>query len=350
MKNIKKIKIYEDSTIKQALRAISRGQIKIAIVVNAKDKLVGTLSDGDIRRGFLKGLNINSSIKSLINKKPLISKMGERNESVLKIAYSKKINQIPVVNNKGKVIEILTINDPIKDKLTFNYVVIMAGGKGTRLKPLTKSTPKPMLKVGNKPILETIIRRFRDCGYKNIILCVNYKSNKIQHYFKNGSKFGVRIKYIKEKKRMGTAGALSLLKREKLSEPFFVTNGDLLTNLNYEKMLDFHQKYNAMATMCVKEYNLSSPYGEVNLMNENIYNIQEKPTHKFFANSGIYVLNPECINLVPKKFYDMTSLFKKMISKKKKVISFPIDEYWKDIGRPSDYETANKEFLKQFKN
>jgi CBS domain-containing protein len=184
MKNIKKIKINEDSTIKQALRAISRGQIKIAIVVNAKDKLVGTLSDGDIRRGFLKGLNINSSVKSIINKKPLISKMGERNESVLKIAYSKKINQIPVVNNKGKVIEILTINNTIKDKLTFNYVVIMAGGKGTRLKPLTKSIPKPMLKVGKKPILETIIERFRDCGYINFVICVNHKSNVIKDYFK----------------------------------------------------------------------------------------------------------------------------------------------------------------------
>ena len=350
MKNIKKIKINEDSTVKQALRAISRGQLKIAIVVDTKDKLIGTLSDGDIRRGFLKGLNINSSIKTLINTKPLISKYGERTDSILKIAYSKKINQIPVVNNKGRVLGVLTINDPIKNKLTFNYVVIMAGGKGTRLKTLTKSIPKPMLKVGDKPILETIIERFRDCGYKNIILCVNYKSNKIENYFKNGKKFGVKIKYIKEKKRMGTAGALSLLKREKLTEPFFVTNGDLLTNLNFEKMLDFHQKYNAMATMCVKEYNLSSPYGEVNLINENICNINEKPTHKFFANSGIYVLNPECIKLVPKKFYDMTSLFKKMISKKKKVISFPIEEYWKDIGRPSDYETANKEFLKQFKN
>ena len=345
MKNIKKIKITTDATIKKALKVIEDGAIKIALVVDKRDKLIGTLSDGDIRRGFLKGLSISSSVKSLINKKPLVGKKNDIKEKLLNIAFSKKIHQIPIVDSKGKVTEILLTDELKKNEIKLNKVVIMAGGKGTRLRPLTKNTPKPMLKVGGKPILQTIIKRFSDCGFKDLIICVNYKSHIIENYFGNGDKFGVKIEYVKEKKRMGTAGALSFIKK-KLTEPFFVINGDLLTDLNFEKMLDFHRKNNAEATMGVKEYCFNSPYGEVNLVNENILFINEKPIHKFFANAGIYVLNPECISLVPKKFFDMTTLFKKIIKKKKKTISFPLDEYWKDIGRLSDYKKANKEFLK----
>ena len=345
MKNIKKIKITRDATIKKALKVIEDGAIKIALIVDKKDKLIGTLSDGDIRRGFLKGLSISSSVKSLINKKPLVGKKNDIKEKLLNIAFSKKIHQIPIVDSKGKVTEILLTDELKKNEIKLNKVVIMAGGKGTRLRPLTKNTPKPMLKVGGKPILQAIIKRFSDCGFKDLIICVNYKSHIIENYFGNGDKFGVKIEYVKEKKRMGTAGALSFIKK-KLTKPFFVINGDLLTNLDFEKMLDFHDKHNATATMGVKEYSFNSPYGEVNLVNENILFINEKPMHKFFANAGIYVLNPECINLVPKKFFDMTTLFKKIILKKKKTISFPLDEYWKDVGRLIDYQKANKEFLK----
>ena len=345
---IKKIKITIGATIKKALKTIEDGGIKIALVVDKKDKLVGTLSDGDIRRGFLKGLNITSSVKSLINKKPLIGKKNYIKENLLNIALSKKIHQIPIVDSKGKVTEIVLTDEHSNNKIKSNKFVIMAGGKGTRLRPLTKNTPKPMLKVRGKPILQTIIKRISDCGFKDLIICVKYKSHIIENYFGNGDKFGVKIEYIKEKKRMGTVGALSLIKK-KLREPFFVINGDLLTSLDFKKMLDFHNKNNAVATMGVKEYSFNSPYGEVSMVDENILSINEKPIHKFFANAGIYVLNPECINLVPKKFFDMTTLFKKIILNKKKTISFPLDEYWKDIGKLSDYQTINKEFLKNLR-
>ncbi len=349
MKNLKKLKITLDATIKQALRTISYGEIKIAIVVDKKDKLIGTLADGDIRRGFLKGLNINSSIKSIINKKPLIGTKNDSKDKLLNSAITKKVSQVPIIDDKGKVVEIILTDELIiKNRIKPNKVVIMAGGKGTRLRPLTKNIPKPMLKVGNKPILETIIKRFSECGFKDLIICVNYKSQTIENYFGNGKKFGVTIEYIKEKKRMGTAGALSFLK-EKINSPFFVINGDLLTNLDFEKMLDFHNKHSSFATMGVKEYTINSPYGEVNIINEKILSIYEKPMHKFFANAGIYILSPKCIDLVPKNFFDMTTLFKKIISKKQKTTSFPLNEYWKDIGRLSDYEKANKEFLKKFK-
>ncbi len=347
IKNIKNIKITKNATIKKALKVIENGDIKIALVVDGKDKLIGTLTDGDIRRGFLKGHNINSSISSIINKKPLVTKKTVTRIKLLNSALPKKIYQIPVIDNKGKVTEIYIIDEMLNSKTKLNKVVIMAGGKGIRLRPLTKNTPKPMLKIGGIPILQTIIKSFSDCGYKNLIICVNYKSHVIENYFGNGNKFGVNIEYVKEKKMMGTAGALSLIKK-KLTEPFFIINGDLLTNLNFEKMLDFHNKHNSIATMGIKKYTINSPYGEVNLINEQISSINEKPTHKFFANAGIYILNPECVDLVPKKFYHMTSLFKKIILTKKKTISFPLEEYWKDIGQLSDYELANKEFLKQF--
>ncbi len=347
VKNIKNIKITKDATIKKALKVIEKGHIKIALVVDNENKLIGTLTDGDIRRGFLKGYNINSPINSIINKRPLVAKKNDAKEKLFNSALSRKIYQIPVINKKGNVTELYIINKLLKSKTKFNKVVIMAGGKGIRLRPLTKNTPKPMLKVGGKPILQRIIKTFKDCGYKDLIICVNYKSHIIENYFGNGGKFGVNIEYVKEKKMMGTAGALSLIK-EKLTEPFFIINGDLLTNLDFEKMLDFHIKHNSIATMGIKKYSINSPYGEVNLVNESISSINEKPTHKFFANAGIYVLNPECVDLVPKKFFDMTSLFKKIILKKKKTISFPLEEYWKDIGRLSDYETANKEFVKKY--
>lgn len=343
MTNIEKIKLSPNATIKQALKTISKGAVKIAIVVDKKNKLLGTLTDGDIRRGFLKGLNINSSIKSIIFKKPTVVRNNYTKEKLIKIALSKKIYQIPIVEKNGKLKGIHILDELIEPKNKSNKVVIMAGGRGMRLRPLTKNIPKPMLKVGNKPILQIIIEKFKKSGYKNFVICVNYKSKMIKDFFGEGSKFGVKIEYIDEKKRMGTAGALSLFKL-KPKKPFFVINGDLLTNLDFEKLIDFHHDHNSKATMCISEYNIKSPYGEVKLDVENIITIAEKPIHKFFVNAGVYVLDPSCIDLVPKKFYDMTSLFKKIIINKSKVVSFPIGEYWLDIGRFNDYKKANLEY------
>ena len=347
MKSIEKIKITKDATIKQALKVISDGSFRIAIIVDKKDKLLGILTDGHIRRGFLKGLDINSSVKSIIFKKPIIAKKKDTREKLLKIALSKKIYQIPVVDSNGKAIGIHVLDELIQPKNKSNKVVIMAGGKGIRLRPLTKNIPKPMLRVGKKPILQTIIEKFKESGYENFVICVNHLSKVIKNYFGNGTKFGVKIEYIHEKKRMGTAGALSLFKT-KLTEPFFVINGDLMINLDFEKMLDFHNENNSKATMCIAEYNLELPYGEVKLNNEKIVSIEEKPIHKIFVNAGVYILDPKCIELIPKTFYDMPSLFKKIIANKKKTISFPIHEYWVDIGRFDDYKKAKLEYSKMF--
>jgi dTDP-glucose pyrophosphorylase len=343
MKNIKKLKINKDSTIKNALKVISEGNIKIAIVVDRKDRLLGTIADGDIRRGFLKGLDINSPINSIIQKNPLIAKKNVNKEKLLKAALKKKIHQIPIVDENKKFIGLHLSDELTKLKKKTNKVIIMAGGRGMRLRPLTKNIPKPMLKVGNQPIIQTIVEKFKLCGYTNFIICVNYKSNVIKDYFGNGKKFGIKIDYIDEKKRMGTAGALSLLKHRP-KEPFFVINGDLIIDFNFEKLLDFHLKNESKATMCLTEYIVNSPYGVVNLDDLNIASIEEKPVYKFFVNAGVYVLDPKCLKLIPKKFFDMTSLFKKIISYKHKVISFPIIESWLDVGRIGDFEKANKEY------
>jgi NDP-sugar pyrophosphorylase family protein len=229
-----------------------------------------------------------------------------------------------------------------------NKVILMVGGLGERLGSLTKDTPKPMLKVGNKSILETIVENFKGYGYTNIVMCLNYKSEIIQDYFGDGSEFGVNIEYIVEEKRMGTAGALSLLK-DNSKEPFFVMNGDLLTNVNFEKIHEFYLSNNAQALMCVREYESQVPYGVINIENTKIVSVEEKPTQKFFVNAGIYMLNPEVLKYIPKnEFYNMTTLFEKLIDKDKNIISFPIDGYWLDIGRFEEYKKANEEYNEVF--
>ncbi len=348
MKNIEKLKLNIDSTIKEALEIIDKAAMQIALVVDENNKLLGTLTDGDIRRGLLKGLDLNSSIESIVYKNPTIAKISDTKEEILKLALSKKLHQIPIIDDNGKVIGIQEIEELVKPKEKSNQVILMVGGLGTRLRPLTENTPKPMLKVGNKPILQTIVEKFTQYGYKNIVMCVNYKSGIIQDYFKDGSDFGVNIEYVLEEQRMGTAGALSLL-REKPTEPFFVMNGDLLTNVNFEHLHDYHISNNSTGTMCVREYDFQVPYGVVDVEDEKIRSITEKPTHKFFVSAGIYMLSPDALEFIPEnQFYDMPTLFEKLISENKNAISFPLREYWLDIGRIEEYKKANDEYNEVF--
>ena len=348
MKDIQNIKLSKNASIEEALKVIGDGAMQIALIVDKSDKLIGTLTDGDIRRGLLKGLDLKSSIKSIIFKTPTIAKESDTKEMILKLAISKKLNQIPIIDESGKVIGIQEISQLVKPSEKKNKVILMVGGLGERLGSLTKDTPKPMLKVGNKSILETIVESFKGYGYTNIVMCLNYKSEIIQDYFGDGSEFGVNIEYILEEKRMGTAGALSLLK-DNLKEPFFVMNGDLLTNVNFEKIHEFYLSNNAQALMCVREYESQVPYGVINIENTKIVSVEEKPTQKFFVNAGIYMLNPEVLKYIPKnEFYNMTTLFEKLIDKDKNIISFPIDGYWLDIGRFEEYKKANEEYNEVF--
>ncbi len=348
MKNINNIKLKPTSTIREALKIIDSGAMKIAIVVDNKDVLLGTLSDGDIRRGLLNNLNLDDMIETIIFKTPTVCKIEDTKERILELALEKKIYQIPIVDNNGKLIGIEEVDELLKPIQKNNKVVLMVGGLGTRLRPLTEKTPKPMLKVGDKPILETIILNFKKYGFTNIILSVSYKSEIIEKYFGNGLKFGVHIEYVHEEKRMGTAGALSLI-REKLNEPFFVMNGDLLTNLNFEHMMEYHISNNSIATMGVREYDFQVPYGVVNVDGINIKSIEEKPVHNFYVSGGVYVLDSKVLNFIPEnEFFDMPTLFEKVIDRNLKSISFPIREYWLDIGRMEEFKKANNEYHEVF--
>lgn len=344
MKNIEHLLITENITIKEALKVIDKGAIRIALVVDENNKLLGTLNDGDIRRGLLKNYTLDDSIKDLYFKNPTVALIDESKEKIIQKAIKNQVYQIPIVDENNYLVDIVNLTTLLNVTKKRNRVILMAGGLGTRLRPLTEDIPKPMLKVGNKPILETIIKNFALHGFVNITISLNYKAEIIREYFKDGSDFGVNIDYVEESTRLGTAGALSLLE-EQPNDPFFVMNADLLTDVNFSNLLDFHCFGNANATMCVREYEYQVPYGVIEIENSSIASIVEKPIKKFFVNAGIYVLSPNIFEYIPKnEFFDMPTLFNILIGQQKKVLSFPIHEYWLDIGRISDFEQAQIEF------
>ena len=344
MKNIKDILLYEHDTLKKALKLIDKGLMRITIVIDKNGKLLGTLNDGDIRRAILNGCSLDSSVKNIYHKTPTICHINDAKDIIIKKAIQNKVYQIPIVDDNFKLIDVEDLATLLVNTNRKNKVILMAGGLGTRLQPLTNETPKPLLKIGTKPILETIIENFESYGFKDIIISVNYKSEMIKNYFGDGSKLGVSIEYIEENKRLGTAGALSLLK-EKPKEPFFVMNADLLTNVNFSHLLDFHTFGNSISTMCVREYDFQVPYGVIKTDKDKIKSIVEKPIHKFFVNAGIYLLSPKVLEYIPNNsFYDMPTLFEKLISLNLNVLSFPIHEYWLDIGRIEDFNRAQIEF------
>lgn len=335
-------------SIKEALKILDQTSKQILLVIDSNKKLIGTINDGDIRRGFLNGATLDDAIDGIFFKTPTVAHVNDSKLAIFKVATRKKIHQIPIVDDTGMVVRLDTIDDLVCANSKQNTVVIMAGGLGTRLRPLTVETPKPMLHVGSRPILQTIVEQLAFYGFVNIVMCVNYKSHIIQEYFQDGSSFGVNIEYIVETERMGTAGSLSLLDN-KPTEPFFVMNADLLTNVNFEQLLNHHVNADASATMCVREYDFQVPYGVVNIEDCKVVSIEEKPIHKFFVSAGIYMLSPDVLNCIPQKqFYDMPTLFETLIKENKCVSSFQIKEHWLDIGRIEEYEKANSMYHEIF--
>ncbi len=348
MYDIKDISVHANVSIKYILNLLTQTSNKIILITDENNKLLGTINDGDIRRGLLKGYSITDSIENIYCSSPIVAHANDSKNVINNIAKMNRVFQIPIINDDGVVIGLDRLDKQNTGLKKTNKVILMVGGLGSRLRPLTESTPKPMLKVGNKPILHTIIQNFALHGFVEITMCVNYKSEIVQEYFGNGHAFGVNIEYIVEKKRMGTAGALSLL-NDKPKEAFFVMNGDLLTNVNFEHLLDYHISSKSVATMCVREYDFQVPYGVVHIEDSKVQSIIEKPVNKFFVNAGIYMFNSEVIDSIPEnKFFDMPTLFEQLIEKQKNVVSFPIREYWIDIGKLDEYEKANQEYKEIF--
>jgi NDP-sugar pyrophosphorylase family protein len=256
----------------------------------------------------------------------------------------KYLRQIPLVDQNGCVVGLEVWDEMIDSPDRDNIVVLMAGGMGTRLGELTKDWPKPLLHVGNKPVLETIMENCKEYGFKRFYISVNYKANMVKEYFSDGSRWGIDIKYLEEDKRLGTAGALGLLP-ETPTMPLVVMNADVLTKVNFKQLMEFHDEHKSVATMCVREYEFQVPFGVVQIDNHRLKGIQEKPIHRFFVNAGIYVLNSEACALVPhNEYFDMPSLFDKLLNHQLETVAFPIHEYWLDIGQADDFERANGEY------
>ncbi|MDA8226232.1 MAG: nucleotidyltransferase family protein [Desulfitobacterium hafniense] len=348
MNDFNKVLVSPATSILSAIKIIDESTIQIALVVDENGHLLGTITDGDIRRAILKGVSMDDPVRQIMNPKPTVASVYDSRVKILEIMKNKRLYQIPIVDEQGCVVELKILDQILKSPERENWAIIMAGGLGSRLRPLTEDCPKTLLKVGGKPLLETIIENFKEYGFQRFYFCVNYKADMVQNYFGDGSSFGVEIKYIHEENRMGTAGALGLLP-EKPLQPIFVMNGDLLTKINFKQLLDYHLEHNAMATMCVREFNLQVPYGVVKIEKNHLVSIEEKPIQRFFISAGIYVLEPKALSYIPQNvFFDMPSLFKELMKGGKKATTFPVREYWMDIGRMGDYEKANGEYKEHF--
>lgn len=337
--------INPDATLEQALKSINIASTQMALVVDEGGHLLGTLSDGDVRRALLAGKDLTENVQNCMNIKPTVANISDSRLSMLNVMRQCSLHQLPITDAAGKVIGLKRIDDLLSTDQYENWVVIMAGGLGSRLKNLTKNTPKPMLAIGNKPLLENIIENFIAQGFKNIWIAVNYHANQIIDYFGNGEKFGVNIKYLQESKRMGTAGALSLLPTPDL--PVLISNADLLTKINYASLIADHTRKCASATMVVREQEFQIPFGVVKIINDKIISIEEKPVNNVFVNAGVYVLSPQSISNVPQNsFIDMPDLISTLLEKNQFVNCYQTNEYWLDIGRYEDLQQAHIDYKK----
>lgn len=350
IKEIIRLFISPTTDIKDAMETIDKGAKGIALVIDEDSRLLGTITDGDIRRAIIRGNSLNDPVKSIMNDNFIFVSQNYSQKLVETIFLTKDINQLPVLDDNMRVVNVIFYHDFFKKASKENWAMIMAGGLGTRLASLTRDIPKPMLRVGPKPIIETIIEQLKNYGYKKIILSLNYKADIIKDYFQDGSNFGVEINYVSEKKRLGTAGAIRLAKQY-LDKPFFVLNGDILTKLNFEQFMQYHVKQNNSITIGTKKYEMTIPYGVVDIKDESVVSLKEKPGMGFFVSGGMYCLNPDTIDYIPEdEYYDITQLIDAYLNDKRKVGSFPITEYWMDIGHLEDFYQANADYENLFRS
>jgi len=345
LENWRACRVGKEKKIIDAVKIIDTCGAKMALVVDSAGILLGTVTDYDVRQAILKGHSLELDVTTIMNVTPKTAGEFQSDNEIFSKMRLTNVQQLPIVNKANELIGLKLRSElDYNVQLKKNSVVIMAGGLGTRLRPLTDDCPKPLLKIGNKPILEIILESFIEAGFTDFYFSVNYKAEMIKEYFNDGSRYNISIKYLEEKKRAGTAGALSLLPKG-IEEPIIVMNGDLLTKVNFQQLLDFHYSHDSTATMCVREYDYQIPYGVVKFDQWEIQELQEKPTCTSFVNAGIYVINPKIFYRVEKdEYFDMTDLFTKNIEKKERTLVFPIREYWLDVGRVEDFEKAQEEY------
>lgn len=331
-----------ESIIEDVIKNLDASAMQICLVTKADGQLLGTITDGDVRRGLLKGLQLSSPIDSIIKTEPIVVPPNFGRNTVLQFMKANMIHQLPVVDNEGVVAGLHLLDRIILPNKRENIMVIMAGGQGTRLLPYTENCPKPLLEVAGKPMLQHIIERAADEGIYRFIIAVHYLADMIEDYFGDGSKFNVEIEYLRENNPLGTAGALGLIKNIP-DEPFIVTNGDVLTTIHYSELLDFHSQQSAAATMAIRLYEWQHQFGVVKTNGLEILGFEEKPIYRSNINAGIYVLEPESLSVIKKNEHcDMPTLFKRLQTSEKRTIVYPMHESWVDVGRPSDFEFVNQ--------
>ncbi len=341
-KDIKSIVVREFLSVEEVIKKLNQSTRQIAIVANKKNRLIGTITDGDIRRGLLrKGLSLSSSIKSIINLKPLTFSSKDKNfQKIQRLMTSQEVHSAPLVDSKKQVKGFFTIREQLTNKFD-NTVLIMAGGRGLRLMPITKSIPKPMVKIAGKPVLESIITKAKHEGFTNITISINYLGSIIEKYFGNGKKFGVNISYIKETKPLGTAGSIKYLSnRSRL--PFIVMNGDVVSEVNLSDLINFHKKEKSFSTVVTHSYYLKHPYGVISTKGFKITKFEEKPSFQANINAGVYAFNHQAIKKVKfKKNLNMIE-FLSTLKKNHTVNAYPIHEDWYDIGTHEQLQKINK--------
>lgn len=327
------------ATLQQAIQQLDASGLQIIMAVEADDLLVGTVTDGDIRRGLLRGVSLDSSLGLVMNRSPFVAPPGLPIGAMREIMRANKVHQLPVVDQDGRIVGLQVWDELDAVTRRPNLLVVMAGGRGVRLLPHTENCPKPLLPVGGKPMLEHIIERARSDGFERFVVAVHYLGHMIEDYFGDGSRWGVSIEYIREEAPMGTGGALGLLTRP--DEPFIVTNGDVLTEVRYGDVLNFHEKHDAAATMAVQAYEWQHPFGVVRINGVDIVGFEEKPIMRSHVNAGIYAIDPSALDVLQDgRACDMPTLFERVRASGRRTIVYPMHEPWLDVGRPADLERA----------
>lgn len=345
-KNFPRFFIGVDSSIRDAIACIDDGGKGIALIVDSEQHLVGTISDGDVRRAMLAGENLDTGVKVLLDAKqsgpyakPITASIKTPPEKILALMQEYVITQVPLLDEEGRVAEVVLMEEMLPEQASPLQAVIMAGGEGMRLRPLTDDVPKPMLPVGDRPLMELVIEQLRNSGIEQINVSTRYLSDKIKSHFGNGNALGVELNYVTEDRPLGTAGALGLM--NKPDTPLLVINGDILTRLDFRAMLAFHRKHKAELTVAVRQFDMQVPYGVVDCNGPFVKEVREKPSYRFFVNAGIYLLEPSVLSCIPNgEHYDMTDMIDQLLEDGRTVANFPIMEYWLDIGKHDDYRQA----------
>ena len=343
---IENLCVTPETPFREVIERVEQGTKQIALVVNSQRRLLGTITDGDVRRAVLRGVQEDTPACDVMAAEYIAGPVGVGPVAVLQLMQAHAVRHVPLVDPGGVLADLVWITDLLQQEMPEFQAVIMAGGFGRRLRPLTEDLPKPLLPVGDKPILELIIEQLRSAGTRQVHVSTHYKGHKIVEYFGDGSQFGVDINYVTEEHPLGTAGALSLL--DAPQQPLLVMNGDILTQLDFRAMHAFHQDHNALLTVAVKEYVVEVPYGVMETEDVQVRRLTEKPKLTFFINAGVYLLSPEAVQSVPPgQFYNMTDLIEDLIAAGETVVSFPVKEYWLDIGKHVDYQQAQADIQEE---